>query len=98
MSTLLFNYLLLFAMAAAITILVTPTIRYASLRLSLVDKKDQRKIHTKIVARFGGVAVYLGFLFAIITAMYAGFNLDGTSLATLRVVIIASTLVLVLGL
>ena len=52
---------LLIAVAAAVTFALTPVVRRASLRLGLVDRPDDRKVHTNAVPRLGGVAIFGGF-------------------------------------
>jgi len=40
--------------------LITPSIRYMALKASAIDKKNHRKIHRKIIAQLGGLAIYCG--------------------------------------
>jgi len=58
------SYLLVFSLAATITYLATPAVRYVSLKLRIIDETGIRKLHAKIVTRMGGVAIYVGFVFA----------------------------------
>ena len=60
-------YLLIFCIAAAVALLVTPTIRYVALKLELIDQKSKRKVHNRIITRFGGLAIYIGFIFSMAT-------------------------------
>src|SRR3989338_3260560 len=56
------TYLFIFAISFMTVYLVTPNIRYIALRTSAIDKKNHRKIHTRITAQLGGLAIYLGML------------------------------------
>jgi len=91
------NYLLIFAIAGSITFLITPTIRYFALRFSIIDRKGGRKVHNKVVTRFGGVAIYVGFLFAMLTIFLTELGLEGLDFGPFWTIIMASTLILVLG-
>lgn len=60
-------YFFIVSVSFIIVFLTTPTIRYLGLKLSAVDKKNHRKIHTKIVvSKFGGIAIYMGFWAGVI--------------------------------
>ncbi|MFC1668646.1 glycosyltransferase family 4 protein [Chlamydiota bacterium] len=91
------NYFLIFAIACAITFLITPTIRFFALRFSLIDRRSTRKIHTRIVTRFGGFAIYIGVFFAILAGFYANLGLEKPDFAIFKIIFIASTLILFLG-
>ena len=91
------SYFLIFALAVAITFLITPSVRYFALRFSIIDRKGTRKIHNKVITRFGGLAIYIGFTFAMLAVFSMGFGLEKTDFASLGIVITASTLILFLG-
>lgn len=55
---------------------ITPLIRKFSLRFHIVDEPEFRKIHPDSVPTLGGVAIYIAFLLAILTAgFWEGFSL-----------------------
>ena len=59
----LVKYLQVFAGALAISLLLTPAVRAAALKLGIVDRPDANlKAHSAPVAYFGGVAIFLPFL------------------------------------
>jgi UDP-GlcNAc:undecaprenyl-phosphate GlcNAc-1-phosphate transferase len=51
-----------FAVAVAISYLLTPAVRRLSLRLRMVDKPNHRRVNTRPVPRSGGLAVAAAFL------------------------------------
>lgn len=51
-----------FAVAAAISYLLTPTVRRLALRLRMVDRPDHRRVNTRPIPRGGGIAVTAAFL------------------------------------
>lgn len=77
------HYAALIAIAAVVTILVTPLVRRISLRYGLVDRPGGRKVHSEPISRLGGVAIFAGVI-ASIAFQYLGerFFGWGGSLAT----------------
>lgn len=57
-------YIFLFSFAA--TFALTPISIILGMRLGLVDRPDERKLHKALTPRIGGLAVYLGFVSAIL--------------------------------
>jgi UDP-GlcNAc:undecaprenyl-phosphate GlcNAc-1-phosphate transferase len=57
-------YILLLSFAVAFTL--TPVLIRLGVRWGLVDQPSERKIHTTPIPRIGGLAVYLGFVGAIL--------------------------------
>ena len=59
------HYLAVVAVAAVVTALLTPLVRYLSIRYGLVDAPNERKVHTTAIPRLGGIAIFVGFLAAV---------------------------------
>jgi UDP-GlcNAc:undecaprenyl-phosphate GlcNAc-1-phosphate transferase len=97
------HYLGLAAVAAVVTLALTPLVRFVSNRLGLVDEPSDRKVHTKPIPRLGGVAIYLGFMTAVAVQLagerWFGFKggLLVTDLGPLTGALIGMTLVFVIG-
>ena len=72
----------LFAAALAISaltaLLVTPLVRRLALQVGMLDRNDDRRMHADPKPRIGGLAVFLGFSFALFTTV--GFALQATKL------------------
>jgi UDP-GlcNAc:undecaprenyl-phosphate GlcNAc-1-phosphate transferase len=51
-----------FAVAVAISYLLTPAVRRFAVRLRMVDRPDHRRVNTRPVPRGGGIAVAVAFL------------------------------------
>lgn len=45
------------------TVALTPVIKKIAVNLGAVDQPNNRKVHTKVMPRMGGLAIYLSFLF-----------------------------------
>jgi UDP-GlcNAc:undecaprenyl-phosphate/decaprenyl-phosphate GlcNAc-1-phosphate transferase len=63
-------YAAAFAIAAAVSALTTPLIVRLALRLGIVDNGgEDRRMHVQPKPRVGGIAVFLGFAFALFTVL-----------------------------
>lgn len=91
------KYFFIPAVAFLITFLLTPTIRYAALKFYVIDKINQRKIHTKIVTKSGGLSIYLGFLGGLLVLVLFDFNFLRSNFSLLIGLVICSSLMLLLG-
>ncbi len=56
------SYFFVFTLAFIIVYLITPTIRFVALKFYAIDKRSKRKIHSKVITKLGGLAIFLGFL------------------------------------
>lgn len=61
--------LILAGAALVVTVAVTPLVRAFSIRSSLVDLPGGRKVHTVAVPRLGGVAIFAGFVAALLVQL-----------------------------
>lgn len=52
---------LAFLLALVVALFVTPWVRKVAFKIGAVDQPDQRKVHSKIMPRMGGLAVYIAF-------------------------------------
>ncbi len=90
MSTTTTALLILFT-ALTGTILATPLIRRLALRIGVVDMPSARKIHLQPIPLLGGVAIYLGFILALI------FFGDRRYVAELIAILVGASLISLLG-
>ncbi|WP_126428818.1 glycosyltransferase family 4 protein [Brevibacillus marinus] len=77
------SYLFGLLTSLMIAFLTTPYVKRLAVKLGAVDKPDARKVHTKVMPRMGGLAIYLGyvvslFLFVPLTKEIIGIFLGGT--------------------
>jgi len=57
---------LILVVALAGTLLATPLVRRLALRIGVVDQPSARKVHLHPIPLLGGVAIYLGFVLALV--------------------------------
>jgi len=55
-----------FAVACVLAIVLTPAVKRFAIRVGAVDRPNQRKVHTRIMPRLGGLAVFLAFVGAFL--------------------------------
>jgi UDP-GlcNAc:undecaprenyl-phosphate GlcNAc-1-phosphate transferase len=70
------RYLLILVAALAGTFLMTPVMRWLALRIGAVDKPSARKVHLRPIPLLGGVAIYAGFVLAMLFLGVAGSRND----------------------
>jgi len=67
------QYLLMFGAAFGISLFLTPWVSKLAFLIGAVDKPSKRKVHTKLMPRLGGLAVFAGFM--AIAVIFYGFDL-----------------------
>ncbi|MGH7254830.1 MAG: glycosyltransferase family 4 protein, partial [Nitrospirales bacterium] len=60
------KYLVLFALACALSLALTPLVRRLAIRLGALDRPGERKLHDAPVPRLGGLPVVLSALLALV--------------------------------
>jgi UDP-GlcNAc:undecaprenyl-phosphate/decaprenyl-phosphate GlcNAc-1-phosphate transferase len=73
-----FLFLFAFVTATATAALVTPRIRRIAEKAGFVDQIDDRRMHVEPKPRAGGLAIYLGFLFALFVSIGLALKLSPT--------------------
>lgn len=81
-------YILLFSFLIAF--ILTPFIRYISVKLKIFDVPEKRKIHNKPVPLLGGLAIYISF----VTVIFLNFSFS----IELKGVVMGGTIILLVGL
>ncbi|MGB9826312.1 MAG: MraY family glycosyltransferase, partial [Desulfofundulus sp.] len=66
----MFKVMLGLLLATGITLAATPWVRRQAFRWGAVDRPDARKVHRGIMPRLGGLAVYAGFVAAVLATMH----------------------------
>lgn len=91
-------YAACFAVAGAISLFLTPLVRRMSLRMGLLDAPTSSvKTHTTPTPIFGGVAIWAGFVGAMVLLRFTT-NFPTGTLYNLRSLVVGATLVFFLGL
>ena len=64
--------LIAFAVALLGSLLLTIPVRHLAIRFGMVDQPGPRKVHIKPMPLLGGIAIYLGFVPAVLFAFHSG--------------------------
>lgn len=71
-----------FVIATAVSLLLTPAVKAFAFKIGAVDRPNARKVHTRIMPRLGGLAIFAAFaagLFALLPllpdAMLSGYDM-----------------------
>nr|MBC8450087.1 hypothetical protein [Chloroflexota bacterium] len=63
------SFALVFGLAFLLTLALTPLARRVGLRLDLADRPGGRRAHKGVIPRLGGVAMYAGFIVAVLATL-----------------------------
>lgn len=84
------TFLMAFVIALVVSFCLTPLVKKLAFLVNAIDEPDYRKVHKKIMPRMGGLAIYLGFVVAVIYLFPMSREIQG--------LLLGSTCVLALGL
>ena len=59
------NDIIMALLALIISLLLVPFVAKLAIKIGAVDKPNERKVHTKIMPRMGGLAIYLSFFIVL---------------------------------
>jgi UDP-GlcNAc:undecaprenyl-phosphate GlcNAc-1-phosphate transferase len=78
-----------FAIAVTVAYFSTPFIKELAIKAGAMDAPDQRKIHTSPIPRMGGLAIYIGFMAAVLVCVHLNNEIIG--------LLVGGTAILLLG-
>lgn len=81
-------YFVPFLIALIVAYIVTPAVKRLAFKVGAVDRPDARKVHTHIVPRLGGLAIYAGFMAAVLYALPIRHELAGLLLGCTAIAVI----------
>lgn len=63
-------YILAFVISLLASFLLTPSVKKLAFKIGALDKPEKRKVHTHVMPRLGGLAIYSGFIIAILCTVH----------------------------
>ncbi|MBU8905974.1 glycosyltransferase family 4 protein [Desertibacillus haloalkaliphilus] len=60
------QYVLTLLICFLCALFITPVVRKFAIKIGATDKPNERKVHQKLMARLGGLAIYISFLLGIV--------------------------------
>lgn len=59
------EYVVPFVIALIVSYALTPSVKKLAIKVGAIDRPDARKVHTHVIPRLGGLAIYIGFVAAV---------------------------------
>ncbi|MDR0268734.1 MraY family glycosyltransferase [Paenibacillus sp.] len=82
----------------ALALLLTPLVKKFAIKIGAVDVPNARKVHTKIMPRLGGLAIYLAFIlsvFAVLPFVAEQFSIRDTNF--IRAFLLGGSVIVLIG-
>ena len=70
-------YLVAFTIALAVAYFITPQVKELAIKVGALDAPNARKVHTKPIPRMGGLAIFAGFVVAVLCSIHVSRELFG---------------------
>ena len=85
------NDIMMALLALLISLILVPFVAKLAIKIGAVDKPNERKVHTKIMPRMGGLAIYLSFFSVLflsheMTMQHIGLLTGGTVLVLVGII------------
>ncbi|MDT8903749.1 glycosyltransferase family 4 protein [Anaeroselena agilis] len=82
-------YAFAFTVALIVAYFLTPHIKDIAIKAGALDAPDARKVHTSPIPRMGGLAIYMGFLVAVLASLHISHEIAG--------LLVGGTVILIVG-
>ena len=82
------QYVVPFIIALVVSYLLTPGVKRVAIKVGAVDRPNARKVHTHVIPRLGGLAIYIGFMAAVLFCVPLHHELIGMLLGCTAIVAI----------
>lgn len=80
------EYFVPFLIALIVAYVLTPGVKKLAIKIGAVDKPNARKVHTHAIPRLGGLAIYVGFMAAVLFCVPVRHELLGLLLGCTAIV------------
>lgn len=82
-------YIFAFIVALAVAYFITPQVKELAIKVGAMDAPDARKVHKVPIPRMGGLAIYAGFMVAVLASVHLNRELFG--------LLLGGTVILIIG-
>lgn len=88
-----------FAIALVIALVMTPLVKRFAFAVGAIDKPNYRKVHTRIMPRLGGLAIYVAFVGAVLIALpfIPEGTLRGYDYNMIRAILVGGSIIVLVG-
>lgn len=80
------EYFVPFVIALVISYALTPSVKKLAIKVGAVDEPNARKVHTHVIPRLGGLAIFIGFMAAVLFCIPISHELLGLLLGCTAIV------------
>ncbi len=80
-----------------VVFLLTPTIRQGALRYLIIDRRNHRKVHKKVVTKLGGIAIFAALFISLGVAFFLDYDFFSAYGRTIGIFFISASIILFLG-
>ncbi|MDY4727162.1 MAG: MraY family glycosyltransferase [Megasphaera elsdenii] len=80
------QYVVPFVIALVVSYALTPGVKKLAIKIGAVDRPNARKVHTHVIPRLGGLAIYIGFMAAVLFCVPLQHELVGMLLGCTAIV------------
>lgn len=93
-----YDYFLICGTSFVTVFLLTPLIRKFALKIYALDKPAKRKVHTKLITKLGGIAIFIGFFVSSVLVLLIKSNGVLTNIKEFLIFLLSVSLIFILGL
>lgn len=88
-----------FAVALVLSLLLTPAVKAFAFKVGAIDKPNHRKVHTKIMPRLGGLAIYVAFVggFLLLSPFIPEGLLNAYDMRLIQSLLVGGTIIIIIG-
>lgn len=80
------QYVVPFVIALVVSYALTPSVKKLAIKIGAVDRPNARKVHTHVIPRLGGLAIYISFMAAVLFCVPLQHELVGMLLGCTAIV------------
>jgi len=94
-----FGLIIGFILAAVLAWLLTPAVGRLAFRIGAIDRPDARKVHTRVMPRLGGLAIFAAFVagFAVLVPFLPESMLNAYDGRFIQALLMGGTIIVLLG-
>lgn len=88
-----------FAVALVLSLLLTPAVKAFAFKVGAIDKPNHRKVHTTIMPRLGGLAIYVAFVggFLLLSPFIPEGLLNAYDMRLIQSLLVGGTIIIIIG-
>jgi len=68
-----------------------------ALKFYVLDRKDDRKVHNKVITKLGGIAIYISFIITLMLGFLLEYDLLKSNVFSLGTILLGGTIIFILG-